>query len=117
MTKIAFKSNTLKVIFLLTMVSFVVVQLLGCEKTQPTIVIKVMGQLSGIGSELAVSGRRGVELAVSEINEQGGILGRTVILENIDLNEPGITPKMAFESILKNNLESIVIGPDRKSVV
>jgi len=66
--------------------------------------------MSGVGSELAVSGRRGIELAIDHINQSGGVLGRSLELKVLDLNEKAQTPKLAFEAISKT-ANALVIGP------
>lgn len=51
----------------------------GCFKSEP-IKIGVVGTMTGPNSDLSVSGRRGVEMAVDEINLSGGLLGRPIEL-------------------------------------
>lgn len=48
----------------------------GCSKTEQIIKLGVVGTMTGINSDLSVSGRRGVEFAVNEINNSGGINGK-----------------------------------------
>lgn len=60
----------------------------GCGEKEP-IRIGIVGTMSGNGSDLAVSGRRGAELAVMEINGNGGIDGRLLeLVVKDDLNDP-----------------------------
>ena len=52
----------------------------GCNQEQEVIKIGVVGTMTGINSDLSVSGRRGVELAVEEFNDAGGLGGRKIEL-------------------------------------
>lgn len=80
----------------------------GCQKNNP-IVIGVVGTMTGIQSDLSVSGRRGIEIAVKEINESGGIHGQSIVL-NIkdDMNDPEQSIKIVNEFV-SEGIE-VVIG-------
>ncbi|MBF0226043.1 MAG: ABC transporter substrate-binding protein [Desulfobacterales bacterium] len=64
----AYKKN----IFLLILFIFIIVLLLNCGR-EKTIKIGYVGCLSGRHSDLGISGRNGVILAVEKINNSGGI--------------------------------------------
>lgn len=79
--------KTIKVIVLFILL-LTVVLLSACEKNT-TIKIGVVGTMSGKESDLSVSGRRGIELAASEINASGGINGQLIeLVIKDDLNSP-----------------------------
>ena len=60
----------------------------GCSTKKETVKIGVVGTMSGMQSDLSVSGRRGIEIAVDEINERGGINGCQIelIIKNDENN-------------------------------
>jgi len=83
--------------------------LISCGESE-TIKIGVVGSMSGNQSELSVSGRRGIELAVSIINEQGGLLGKEVeLVVKDDLNDMSRAGDIVKEFV--NEDIEIVIGP------
>lgn len=64
--------------------------LIACQKTS-TIKIGIVGTMTGANSDLSISGRRGVEIAVEEINQKGGIDGRKVeLVVKDDKNDPEV---------------------------
>lgn len=83
--------------------------LVGCDKTQ-YIKIGVVGTMSGSASDLSISGRRGIELAVDEINGDGGIDGKLIklVVKN-DENTPEKSKDIVSEFV-EEDIE-IVIGP------
>lgn len=65
--------------------------LLGCNTPSMPIQIGVVGTMSGFNSDLAVSGRQGIELAVEEFNHSGGYHGRKVeLVIKDDKNNPDL---------------------------
>lgn len=77
--------KTIKVIVIILLL-LTMILLSACEKNT-TIKIGVVGTMSGKESDLSVSGRRGIELAVSEINASGGINGQLIeLVVKDDLN-------------------------------
>lgn len=80
----------------------------GCQKSKP-IVIGVVGTMTGTQSDLSVSGRRGIEIAVKEINESGGIHGKSIVLDiKDDMNDPDRSAQIVDEYV--NESVEIVIG-------
>lgn len=65
--------------------------------------------MSGINSELSVSGRRGVELAVDELNKAGGLDGRKVELVVKDDKFDSTTALNVDKEFIKENVP-VVIG-------
>ncbi|MBZ9634324.1 ABC transporter substrate-binding protein [Clostridium sp. FP1] len=103
-----FKSNT--VIILCAIFINSVLYLSGCSKNTKPIKIGVLGTMSGINSDLSVSGRRGVELAVDEFNKAGGLRGSKLeLLVKDDKNDPILALKVQKEFITENI--PVVIGP------
>jgi len=81
----------------------------SCGKQEP-IYIGAIGGLSGRYSELGVAGRNGVDLAITEANEAGGIHGRMlVVLSADDMNSPAKCSE-GFQS-LHNRGVKFIIGP------
>jgi len=81
----------------------------SCGKQHP-IYIGAIGGLSGRYSELGVSGRNGVDLAIREVNEQGGINGRLVhMTSSDDRNSPEVFSE-ELKSLINNNVK-FIIGP------
>ncbi|KOA20416.1 leucine-, isoleucine-, valine-, threonine-, and alanine-binding protein precursor [Clostridium homopropionicum DSM 5847] len=104
------KTNKVKHILLWTMLISNFVYFNGCIKKSETIKIGVLGTMSGINSDLSVSGRRGVELAADEINKAGGINGRKVqLIVKDDKNDLKVALQMNKEFIDEN--VGVVIGP------
>lgn len=79
----------MKKVQLLSVGLMILIFLSSCQAAQP-IMIGFSGGLSGKNASVAISGRDAVLLAVEEINQQGGLLGRPVelIIENdLDTDE------------------------------
>lgn len=63
--------------------------LLGCDESKEQLRIGFVGALTGRYSDLGISGRDGVILAVEEKNRQGGLLGRPIgLLSRDDRQDP-----------------------------
>lgn len=77
--------------------------------------IGFIGDLSGSGFALCSAGRNSVEMAVTEINEMGGINGRPV--ELISFDHKG-SKDLAYSGVkeLVNSGASVVIGPFQSSM-
>lgn len=98
-----------RAILWLTGLMVLVAGLSGCAKPVP-IQLGVLGTLTGPNSDLSVSARRGAELAVERINENGGVLGRPVVLNvKDDQNDPAIALKQV-QAFLEEKT-GLVIGP------
>jgi len=104
------KPNKIKQILLWSILISNLLYFNGCNKKPETIKIGVLGTMSGINSDLSVSGRRGVELAADEINKAGGLNGRKVqLVLKDDKNDLQVALKMDKEFIDENI--GVVIGP------
>lgn len=81
----------------------------ACNDKDETIKIGVVGTMTGSQSDLSVSGRRGIEIAVDEINGNGGINGRQIelIVKN-DENNPDRAAEIVKEFVEEE--VSYVIG-------
>jgi len=77
---------------------------------KPPITIGFMGPLTGKYADLGVSGRNGAMLAVEEINSEGGINGRPLVLIPEDDKGTPEGTKEAFDRLRKANVVAI-IGP------
>lgn len=104
------KTNKIKDIFIWTIFISNIIYFNGCTNKYETIKIGVLGTMSGINSDLSVSGRRGVELAADEINKAGGLNGKKVqLVVKDDKNDLKVSLEMDKEFIDEN--VQVVIGP------
>jgi len=105
--KILVSGNIPRVLYII-LILFLAMSQTAC-KPEP-IVLGFVGTLSGRYSQLGVSSRDGMILAVDEINRDGGIAGRTV--EIVVRNDEG-DPEMCVRQILElNNLGvAAILGP------
>ena len=88
---------------------FILLWLTGCQKSEP-INIGVIGTMTGPNSDLSVSGRRGIEMALDEINKNGGLLSRDVVMNVMDdLNDSEVALE-AFKTFAEDNIH-LVVGP------
>ncbi len=100
-----FKNSTLIIFYIIN-----IIYISGCSKNPAPIKIGVLGTMSGINSDLSVSGRRGVELAIYEFNEVGGLGGRKIeLVVKDDKNDPAVALNVQKEFIAENI--PVVIGP------
>lgn len=80
----------IRLIFSIITLIMTMMMLIACQKTS-TIKIGIVGTMTGANSDLSISGRRGVEIAVEEINQKGGIDGRKVeLVVKDDKNDPEV---------------------------
>lgn len=77
--------------------------------------IGLLVQLSGPGSELGVHTRNGARLAVQEINHQGGIKGKKIILLEEDTIGSPFLVKQKFLKLINQKVKAI-IGPITSSM-
>ncbi|MCB2297397.1 ABC transporter substrate-binding protein [Clostridium tagluense] len=103
-----FKINTIIILCVFHICS--VMYLSGCNKGNKSIKIGILGTMSGISSDLSVSGRRGAELAIDEYNKASGSGEEKVeLVVKDDKNDPIIALKVQKEFIAENI--PVVIGP------
>ncbi len=90
------KQNNIKIFLIILSITFL---MCGCQKKEP-VKIGFVGELSGRHSDMGISGRNGVILAVEEINEKGGIKGQPVelIIKN-DRHDPNVAVQADKELI------------------
>jgi len=83
---------------------------LGVAKADNNIHIATVGDMSGKDNKAGESLIRGINLYLSEINADGGIYGREVVLDSYDdQNDPNLASERALE-IVKDNRAIAVIG-------
>lgn len=82
----------------------------ACSRESGPLHIGYLGGLSGRVADLGEAGRNGVMLAVEEVNAQGGIRGRQVLVEYADDAQDPATAKLALQNLLKKNVQ-LLIGP------
>lgn len=81
----------------------------GCGKAEP-IRIGFIGSLTGASSDLSVSGYRGAEIAIEELNDRGGISGRKLeLVVKDDQNDPEIARTSIKE--LRDAGVDMIVGP------
>lgn len=66
----------------------------ACSGGKP-VTVGFSGQLTGIHSDLGVEGRNGVQLAVEDVNSEGGVGGRKI---ELIVKDDGNTPEAALEA-------------------
>lgn len=88
----------------------------ACNKQPQDLKIGIIGTMSGINSDLSVSGRRGVELAIDEINASGGIKGRKIDLVIKDDKNNADTALKMYEEFISENIK-IIIGPYTSGII
>jgi len=71
----------------------------ACEEKKQVVKIGVVGTMSGTGSDMAVSGRRGVELALEKILETGDIPFQVELVIKDDMNDPEVSRRLVTEFI------------------
>lgn len=103
-----FKNSTLIILFIICISNLL--YLSGCSKSPDPIKIGVLGTMSGINSDLSVSGRRGIELAIDEFNKAGGLKGKKLELVVKDDKNDSILALNLQKEFIKENI-SVVIGP------
>lgn len=92
---------------ILIYLSIFIIFLCGCKNKEP-IVIGFSANLTGRQSELGVTGRNGVEIAVEEINAVGGINGRLIkLIVKDDKNNPEEALKVDKEIIQEGGIAII----------
>jgi branched-chain amino acid transport system substrate-binding protein len=75
---------------------------IGCQSKEP-IKIGLVGTMTGPNSDLSVSGRRGAEMAIDEINSKGGVNGHKLeLVVKDDLNDATVALKMDQEFVKEN---------------
>jgi len=94
-------------------VYFLVFLLLSCQKSDFS--LGLVAGLSGPNSELGVAGRNGAQLAVEEINAQGGILGRKLILREMDDKSDPVQVAAALDTLASEGIK-LIIGPYISSI-
>lgn len=81
MNKISLKiNNSLKFIFIMLFMVIIIGLFLWKYNKNEDVIIGFSAQLTGSQAELGVQERNGVQLAIEEINESGGICGRKISL-------------------------------------
>lgn len=94
------------------MKNIIIIGILMCVLTSCSdegVKIGIVGSMSGRNSDLSVSGRRGAEIAVSQINNSGGINGKKI--ELISKDDEGNSKNIStINSFFEKNNINIVIG-------
>ncbi len=104
------KFNKSKQIILLIICISSFIYLYGCSKENETIKIGVLGTMTGVNSDLSVSGRRGIEIAVDEINKAGGLDGKKFqLVIKDDKNDSQLAVNLVNEFI--DEKIPVIIGP------
>ncbi len=83
--------------------------------TPQPIKVGFIGGLSGFNSDLGISGRNGVSMAVDAINKQGGIGGRKLALLVMDDKQDPEAARAVFKELAAEKVVA-VIGPMTSSI-
>jgi branched-chain amino acid transport system substrate-binding protein len=81
------------------------------QQSNETIKLGVNLELTGDVAEYGVESLRGIELAIDEINSQGGVLGRQIELVKIDNASNPQSAANAAETLAKDDSILAVLGP------
>ncbi|MCF7973074.1 MAG: ABC transporter substrate-binding protein [Phycisphaerae bacterium] len=96
--------------YILLLVLFIVPSPLFAQEGRGPLHIAFAGPLSGVGAENGTAMLRGIRLYLDDINKQGGIAGRNIVLDQYDdRNDPEVAVTIAQE-IAKQNRALAVIG-------
>lgn len=102
-----FKKNTLAIAVAVTVAAALTA---GAAHAQNTIKIAVLQELSGAGATAGTNAKNGAMLAIKEINEAGGILGRKIEATVADTqSNPGVAKGLATKAVDDNVFA--VMGP------
>jgi branched-chain amino acid transport system substrate-binding protein len=97
---------SIKGVLIIASVSIVMVlSLYGCEKKHDTVRIGIAGPMTGSDAKMGADFRNGVNIAVDEWNEKGGVLGKKVELV---FGDDGSDPKQAVAIANKLVNEGVV---------
>ena len=103
------KNKMIKIIFISFTISLISILLGSCSKNPDVINIGVVGPFTGEGATYGAAMKRGVELALDEVNSKGGILNKKVIATYED---DRLTQKDGINAINKlinaNNVQAII---------
>ncbi|MBG9982041.1 ABC transporter substrate-binding protein [Aerococcaceae bacterium DSM 111020] len=86
------------------------------QAQEEPIVIGANYELSGYSSSYGVALTEGTELAIEDLNEQGGILGRPVEMQSID-NKSDKTETASVASRMVNEGVAAIVGPGATDMV
>ena len=78
--------------------------------------IKIGGnfELTGNSASYGASAKNGMEMAVKEINDQGGLLGKKIEIVTADNRSEATEAANAMQKLLDNDVK-FIIGPDTSS--
>ena len=110
-----------KVIITLVIASFLVSMFVGCsnksneahssEKKESEIVIGAILPLTGSVSTYGQSAKNGAELFIEEINENGGIDGKKVVIKYEDDEGDSTKAINAYDKLVNQENVSMIVGP------
>ncbi len=84
----------------------------ACSQTQDTIELGAILMLSGDASSWGISSQQGADLAIKEINEQGGIMGKKIVMTYEDNQFDDAKEALnAFTYLTSKDIE-IILGPN-----
>jgi branched-chain amino acid transport system substrate-binding protein len=78
------RSRRRQIVFALLALALLALALPACKRNRPGITIGLYASMTGAEAEFGLSTRRGVQLAIDEINQRGGVHGQRVWLASED---------------------------------
>ena len=99
----------LAIISVIVLVSFLV--LFGIASGRPTVEMGLLLDLSGHTSELGKAAQRVAEMAIDQVNSQGGVDGRLVKLTAFDTRGDPILGKQGARELVSVQEVAAVVGP------
>ena len=95
----------------ISMMVLLVFLFVACTETSDTLKIGAVLPLSGYGSETGQTSLNGYELAIKEINDQGGLLGKQIELVVADHKGDSTQEALSAYNSLKLKGINVVLGP------
>ncbi len=105
-----------KFFYLLLAMLLILFTLIGCKKSDDTVVIGYIGDLSGNDAYVGVPPQLFLEDYFAELNAKGGLLGKQVKLVSYDMQpDNAVDGSLAFNRLINEDKAIAVIGPSSSS--
>ena len=108
------KNKTFRLTTLVLLIALLALPLAGCgqdEKDEGTIKIGSLNHVTGVGAPWGEPMQKAIELAVEEINADGGVLGRQIeLIAEDDNTDTDMALQKAKKLALQDNVEAIFGG-------
>jgi branched-chain amino acid transport system substrate-binding protein len=83
----------------------------GCQSETPNqVIIGFLGALTGQDATFGISSKKAITMAVEEINQSGGLLGKPVELKIYDTQASAEEARLSVEKIIKSDHAVAILG-------